>query len=99
VGGLVDDWIALSLPWGFALADLTLPVWVWHGELDHLVGPAHAHWFSAVLSNATLVLYPAEGHLVLLQHWDEILAAVTAQAKTKDPAGGRQGQGGQPAPP
>jgi pimeloyl-ACP methyl ester carboxylesterase len=99
VGGLVDDWIALSRPWGFALADLALPVWVWHGELDRVVGPAHAHWFSAVLPNATLVLYPAEGHLVLLQHWDEILAAVTARAETKDPAGGRQEQGGQAAPP
>jgi pimeloyl-ACP methyl ester carboxylesterase len=94
VGGLVDDWVALSLPWGLALADLTLPVWVWQGELDHLVGPAHAHWFSAVLPNATLVLYPADGHLLLLQHWGEILAAVSAGAETKDPAAWRHEGGG-----
>jgi pimeloyl-ACP methyl ester carboxylesterase len=80
VGGLVDDWIALSLPWGFPLTDLKMPVVVCHGELDHLVGPAHAHHFSAVLPNTTLVLYPHDGHLLLLQHWDEILAAVTARA-------------------
>ena len=80
VGGLVDDWIALSLPWGFAFADVSVPVVVWHGELDHLVRPAQAHYLSAVLPNATLVLYPADGHLLLLQHWGEILAAVTAGA-------------------
>ena len=86
VGGLVGDWIAQSLPWGFAMADLKLPAWVWHGELDHLVRPAHAHFLSAVLPNATLVLYPADGHLLLLEHWDEILAGVTARAETKDAA-------------
>ena len=53
---------------------------VWHGELDHLVRPAQAHYLSAVLPNATLVLYPQDGHLLLLQHWGEILAAVTAGA-------------------
>jgi pimeloyl-ACP methyl ester carboxylesterase len=33
---------------------------------------------------------PTRRHLLLLQHWDEILAAVTARAETKDPAAGRQ---------
>jgi pimeloyl-ACP methyl ester carboxylesterase len=88
VGGLVADWIAQCLPWGFALADLKLPAWVWQGELDHLVRPAQAHYLSAVLPNATLLLYPADGHLLFLQHWDDILAAVTARAQTKDPAAG-----------
>jgi pimeloyl-ACP methyl ester carboxylesterase len=78
VGGLVDDWIALSLPWGFGLSDVRVPVSVWHGELDHIVGPEHARWLSAVLPNSRLVLYPEEGHLLPLRHWDEILAAVTA---------------------
>jgi pimeloyl-ACP methyl ester carboxylesterase len=98
VGGLVDEWIALSLPWGFDLTEVTVPVVVWHGELDHLVGPAHGRFFSAVLPNARLVLYPQEGHLVLLEHWDEILAAVTTRAKSNGPAGGRHEPGGQAAP-
>ena len=88
VDGLVADWIAQCRPWGFALADLKLPAWVWGGELDHLVRPAQAHYLSAALPNATLVLYPADGHLLLLQHWDEILAAVTARAQIRDPAAG-----------
>ena len=94
VGGLVDDWIALSLPWGFALADLNAPVSVWHGQLDHLVGPAHAHYFSAVLPNATLVLYQQEGHLLPLLHWEDILAAVTTRAQAEDPPAGRREHGG-----
>jgi pimeloyl-ACP methyl ester carboxylesterase len=80
------------------LTEIKVPVVVWQGELDHLVDPAHAHYFSAVLPNATLVLYPAEGHLLLLQHWGEILAAVTARAETKDPAAGRREGGGRAAP-
>ena len=75
-----------------------MPVVVWHGELDHLVRPAHAHYFSAVLPNARLVLYPQDGHLLLLQHWGEILAAVTAGSLTKDPAAGQQEHGGRAAP-
>jgi pimeloyl-ACP methyl ester carboxylesterase len=96
--GLVADWIALSLPWGVAFAEVKVPVTVWHGELDHLVRPAHARYLSAMLPNATLVLYPQDGHLLLLQHWGDILAAVTAWAQTKDPAAGRQEHGGR-APP
>jgi pimeloyl-ACP methyl ester carboxylesterase len=80
VGGLVGDWIALSLP---ALAELELPVVVWHGELDHLVRSGHARFLSTVLPNATLVLYPQDGHLLFLQHWGAMLAAVTATAQPK----------------
>jgi pimeloyl-ACP methyl ester carboxylesterase len=98
VGGLVDEWIALSLPWGFDLAEVTVPVVVWHGELDDMVRPAHGRFFSTVLPNARLVLYPQEGHLLLLEHWDEILAAVTTRAKSNGPAGGRHEPGGQAAP-
>jgi hypothetical protein len=47
-----------SMPIGIAVR---APVWVWHGELDHIVGPAHARWLSAVLPNSRLVLYPEGG--------------------------------------
>ena len=71
----------ITLADGRALADRP----VWHGELDHLVGPAHAHYLSAVLPDATLVLDPEDGQLLPLQHRHEILAAVTAGAETKAP--------------
>jgi hypothetical protein len=53
---------------------------------------------SAVLANSRLVLYPQDGHLLLLQHWEDLLAAVTAGALTKNPAAGQQEHGGRPAP-
>ena len=93
VDGLVGDWIAQSLPWGFALADLEIPVMVWHGQLDHLVRSAHAHYLSAVLPNSSLVLYPQDGHLLFLQHWDELVTAVTTGALTRDPTAGQQAHG------
>jgi len=71
----------------------------WCGRVSWITwSDLHAHYFSAVLPNATLVLYPQEGHLLLVQHWGEILAAVSAGAETKDPAAGRHKQGGQAAP-
>jgi pimeloyl-ACP methyl ester carboxylesterase len=79
VGGLVDDWIASSLPWGFALTEVQVPAVVWHGELDHLVGPGHARYLSGALPSSRLVLCPADGHLLLLRHWSDILAAITAR--------------------
>ena len=33
VGGLVDDWIALSLPWGLDLAEVQMPVVVCHSDI------------------------------------------------------------------
>jgi pimeloyl-ACP methyl ester carboxylesterase len=88
VGGLVADWIALSLPWGFDLAEVTAPAVVWHGELDHLVGAGHARYLSSALPSARLVRYPDDGHLLLLSHWSELLAAITPARPTARPAGG-----------
>jgi hypothetical protein len=53
---------------------------------------------SAVLPNSRLVLYPQDGHLLLLQHWEDLLTAVTAGALTKEPAAGQQEHGGRAAP-
>ncbi len=60
--GIVDDYLALSRPWGFELADVTCPTTVMVAEEDTSVPPAHGRWLAAHLPPPGLVLVPG-GHI------------------------------------
>ncbi|MGW2399709.1 alpha/beta fold hydrolase [Kitasatospora sp. NPDC001664] len=61
--GWVDDVRALfGTPWGFDPAEVIAPVRLWHGGLDTLVPPAHAHWLAARMPTAALTLQQDAGH-------------------------------------
>lgn len=42
--GWIDDYLALSKPWGFELQTIAVPVDVWFGSEDDNSTPAHAQW-------------------------------------------------------
>ena len=76
--GLVDDQIAIASPWGFDLAEIAIPVSVWHGTLDETVPVDHAYWLADHISNATVHIEDGEGHLSISVHaidrvFDEML--------------------------
>jgi pimeloyl-ACP methyl ester carboxylesterase len=60
--GIVDDYLALSRPWGFDLADVTCPTTVMVAEDDTSVPPAHGGWLAAHLPPPGLLLVPG-GHI------------------------------------
>ncbi len=70
-----DEAVALT-PWAFSVADIRQPVHVWVGESDLQVGRAHADYLAASIPRATLVTFPAAGHLFPISHWGEMLAAL-----------------------
>lgn len=70
-----DEAIAL-MPWGFSLADIRQRVLVWVGESDLQVGRSHGEYLAATIPGATLVTFPAAGHLFPISHWGEMLAAL-----------------------
>jgi pimeloyl-ACP methyl ester carboxylesterase len=74
--GFVSDWVAEYLPWGFSLSDIPHQVHVWWGEEDILVRRAHADFLASSLPRAKLITYSGEGHLAVLGHWGEMLAAL-----------------------
>jgi len=64
--------------WGFNLADLRVPVHLWHGDADPIVPLQHAEHMAALIPEATLIVRPTESHLGGFAVADEaVLAAMT----------------------
>lgn len=59
--------------WGFRLEDITVPVQVWQGDADLNVPVAHAERQAAAIPRAVLHLVPGEGHVMFVDHLEEIL--------------------------
>ncbi|MGW5226080.1 alpha/beta fold hydrolase [Nocardia niigatensis] len=62
--------------WGFRLADVTMPVQIWHGEADGNVPADDAVRLAAALPNARLHLVPGAGHLLFVDRAADILASL-----------------------
>ncbi|MGH3445213.1 MAG: alpha/beta fold hydrolase, partial [Nocardioidaceae bacterium] len=60
-----DDDLAFVRPWGFDLAEISVPVSVWQGGADRMVPFSHGRWLAAHVSRARVHLYDDEGHLSL----------------------------------
>ncbi|MDE3065109.1 MAG: alpha/beta fold hydrolase [Acidobacteriota bacterium] len=64
--GAVDDDHAFFAPWGFAVADITVPVWIWYGDQDLMVPPTHGAWLGANVPGARVEHDAAEGHVSIV---------------------------------
>lgn len=82
VDGWVDDDLAFAVPWGFSLAEIAVPTFVWQGSEDLMVPFAHGQWLSAHVPGATARLQQGEGHLsigvgALDRMFDELVTTLT----------------------
>ncbi len=79
VDGWLDDDLAFTRDWGFALDRLRgVRVDVWQGAQDLMVPYAHGRWLAAQIPGVRAHLLPAEGHLsVGVGRIQEILGALT----------------------
>ena len=80
VAGWHDDDLAFARPWGFELADITVPVSVWQGEHDLMVPFGHGQFLAAHVPTAKAHLYPDEGHLSLAAQLPRILSDLRERA-------------------
>jgi pimeloyl-ACP methyl ester carboxylesterase len=64
--------------WGFRIADISVPVHVWHGDLDKNVPFAHGQYMAERIPAAQFHPCPGEGHLLVFEHLGEILETVSA---------------------
>jgi pimeloyl-ACP methyl ester carboxylesterase len=65
--GWWDDNCTLR-PWGFDLADITVPVLLLHGRQDKMVPAGHGEWLAAHIPGVEARLLDQDGHLTLLQN-------------------------------
>lgn len=63
--GWVDDDLVFVQPWGFDLASITKPVYLWQGDDDFMVPHAHSYWLEKNIPSAKLTFTPGEGHISL----------------------------------
>jgi pimeloyl-ACP methyl ester carboxylesterase len=65
-------------PWGFALADIEVPVHLWYGDSDNIVPVEHGRHLAQRIPGAALRIRPGEGHLGGLGAAEEVFDAVFA---------------------
>ena len=66
--GWWDDSLAQGRPWGFDLAQISVPVLLLHGRHDQFVPFSHGQWLAAHVPGAEAWLLDDEGHLSLMEN-------------------------------
>jgi len=87
-GGLIDDDVAFTMPWGFELDQVRAPVLLVQGEGDRVVPRRHAAWLLSRLPRAQLWMRLDDGHVSVLSTVPDAMDWLLANARE---AGGSAG--------
>ena len=63
IEGWLEDDLAFTRPWGFDLAEISVPTMIWQGSEDLMVPFAHGEWLAVHIPHAVVHLESGEGHL------------------------------------
>lgn len=80
----LTDLVLFTRDWGFALADVQVPVRWWHGDDDHIVPLRHGRHVVERLPDATLRVIDGESHLGGLGIATEVISTLTALGEVHD---------------
>lgn len=73
---------AVFMPWGFRLADISIPVRIWHGRQDPWVTDDDIEFQVNTIPQTSLVVWQDSGHLGFVKHWGEIMVALRDDSPT-----------------
>jgi pimeloyl-ACP methyl ester carboxylesterase len=65
--GWWEDGVAFAEPWGFDLAQISVPVLLLHGRQDMFVPFGHGEWLAAHIPGVEPRLLDGDGHLTLIE--------------------------------
>jgi pimeloyl-ACP methyl ester carboxylesterase len=77
--GWIDDDLAFVRPWGFDVAEITVPVGVWQGAADLMVPFSHGQWLASAIPGARAHLYEDEGHISITLRMPRILESLNGR--------------------
>jgi pimeloyl-ACP methyl ester carboxylesterase len=78
LAGYAHEARLFSTPWGFQLQDISMLVHLWHGTDDHSTPLSMAYHVWHTIPHCRAKFFPGEGHFLLFDHWEEILATLVA---------------------
>ena len=78
LGGMIDDYLLCTRPWGFRPSAIGTLVQLWHGMQDPLVPIEDALHLASALRNVQTALDPDEGHFFYRRRLRAILGDVAA---------------------
>jgi pimeloyl-ACP methyl ester carboxylesterase len=81
--GFAREAVILANPWGFRPQDVTVPVVLWHGEADANVSLSAVRYLAQTLPHCRATFLPDEGHWLLLEHWEEVLASLNLPPRSQ----------------
>jgi pimeloyl-ACP methyl ester carboxylesterase len=73
-----QDFVLFVSDWGFRLRDVSVPCHLWHGDADRNVPIGHGRFMAGRIPGAVLHECPGEGHLLAVNHLEEVLRTVVA---------------------
>lgn len=79
--GIAYEWWLYCQPWGFPLADVRLPIDLWHSADDEMLPSQHPRYLIAHLPSARLRIWPNGGHLAGAARLGEVLRSCVAASK------------------
>jgi pimeloyl-ACP methyl ester carboxylesterase len=77
--GWLDDDLAFTRDWGFALDHVSTPVSVWQGRQDAMVPYAHGEWLARHVPGAQPRLFEDEGHISLIGRFGSVIDDLVAR--------------------
>ena len=77
--GWIDDDLAFTRDWGFALDSIQVPTYLWQGSADLMVPFSHGEWLAERIPGVVPHLEQGEGHLsIQVAKFEEMLDEVLA---------------------
>ncbi|HEX3327173.1 MAG TPA: alpha/beta hydrolase [Actinomycetota bacterium] len=75
-GMALDMVLLMGRPWGFRPEDVQVPAHLWYGSDDQIVPEAMGRQLAGLLQHSELKVFGGEGHMILFEHWVEILESL-----------------------